>query len=188
LSTPNRLEDGTSVAAKELGRGRFVKLVECNGWEFASRTRASGVVGVLARNPAGAFVLIEQFRAPLGQRVIEIAAGLVGDDGHAESLEEAARRELLEETGHEAGTLVHLGAFPTSAGLTDEIINLFWADDARQVGPVTGDGAEVITLHEVAPADLPVFLARRAAQGVLVDPKIYTALFLVSARPPASPG
>ena len=47
---------------------------------------------------------MEQFRKPVTARVIEIPAGLVGDEKEyrEETLADSARRELLEETGFQA--------------------------------------------------------------------------------------
>ncbi|KAI2639278.1 NUDIX domain-containing protein [Xylaria nigripes] len=54
--------------------------------------------------PTGAEVLLEkQFRAPAGKLVVEFPAGLV-DEG--ETVEEAALRELSEETGY-VGEIIH---------------------------------------------------------------------------------
>lgn len=85
-------------------------------WEVAERkTRGSaGIDGVavlaLLTPPAsapGAFktstVIIEQYRPPVGQHVVELPAGLI--DG-AESAESAAMRELAEETGYESTDVV----------------------------------------------------------------------------------
>lgn len=65
-------------------------------------------------------VCIRQFRVPLGDYIYELPAGLIDGD---ESLEEAATRELKEETGF---TLVDIDHEKTkkriyaSAGMTDE--------------------------------------------------------------------
>ena len=73
--------------------GRYLSLLERDGWEFASRNNASGVVVLVPVTDHGEIVLVEQFRKPIGKNVIELPAGLVGDheDPH-ESILEAARR------------------------------------------------------------------------------------------------
>ncbi|MEL6797861.1 MAG: DNA mismatch repair protein MutT, partial [Planctomycetota bacterium] len=66
-----------------MATGRFLSLVSRNGWEFATRVNARGVVAVVATTEANELVLVEQFRPPVGRSVIEIPAGLVGDDPRA---------------------------------------------------------------------------------------------------------
>ena len=78
--------------------GRFLSLLERDGWEFASRSNASGVVVLIAVTDMDEIVLVEQFRTPVGSRVIELPAGLVGDvDDTMETTLVAAARELEEE-------------------------------------------------------------------------------------------
>ncbi len=65
-----------------------------------------GFVVIVARNADGALLLIRQFRYPTARQFWEFPAGLI-DAG--ESLEDAAQRELGEETGLKAGTWRVLG-------------------------------------------------------------------------------
>lgn len=58
-------------------------------------------------------VLIDQYRHGIGKWMLEMPAGGVDDN---ESDEEAARRELLEETGYIAGELFDLGSYYVSEG------------------------------------------------------------------------
>ncbi|KAH9995536.1 NUDIX hydrolase domain-like protein [Russula vinacea] len=91
-------------------------------WEAAERrTRGSSgidAVAILAliRSKTRAFpistVIIEQYRPPVGKIVVELPAGLI-DDG--ETPEEAAIRELREETGYKAE-----GALESSAVLATD--------------------------------------------------------------------
>ena len=60
-------------------RGRYLSLLERDGWEFASRCNASGVVVLIAITDAGELLLIEQYRKPVQAPVVELPAGLVGD-------------------------------------------------------------------------------------------------------------
>ena len=53
-------------------------------------------------------LLVEQYRIPVHAQTIELPAGIIGDEpgGSAdEAHAEAARRELIEETGYEAGNI-----------------------------------------------------------------------------------
>lgn len=58
-------------------------------------------VNVIAVTPDGEFVMVEQYRHGLGVTLTELCAG-VAEPG--EEPEQAARRELLEETGYSGGT------------------------------------------------------------------------------------
>jgi ADP-ribose pyrophosphatase len=162
-----------------LGEGRFVRLVAQDGWEWAERTNASGAVVIAAVTGDAQIVLAEQYRIPLGRRVIELPAGLVGDSEalRHEPLAEAARRELLEETGFEAAHWECLLEGPSSAGLTTEAYALFLAREARRVGPGGGDAAEEIQVHLVPLAEADDWLSRRRAAGLAVDPKVYAGLY-----------
>lgn len=162
-----------------LGTGRFTRLVRKGGWEYVERTNASGIVLIIALTPEGRLLLVEQHRPPVDARVIELPAGLAGDlaDAADEPLAEAARRELLEETGYDAARLVRVAGGPLSAGLTSEVVTVFQAEGLTRVSAGGGDESEDIVVHEVALADVPAFLGAREAAGVLVDPKVYAALW-----------
>ena len=96
---------------------KWLGIYRIGDWDFACRPQAPTAVGILAITPGDEIVLIEQFRVPLQRRVIEIPAGIVGDEPeHAgEPLAETARRELLEETGYAAAEMKLLIETPTTA-------------------------------------------------------------------------
>ena len=167
-----------------LYEGRHVNLVSANGWEFARRKKVSGIVGILAVTVDGKIVLVEQHRPPVGCSVIEIPAGLAGDvDGHEhEHLAEAARRELLEETGYEAQHMEFLADGAASAGITDEIIAVFRATELARRNAGGGDSSESITVHEVPLAGVEDWLAAQRQAGKLVDLKVYAALHFARCR------
>jgi len=163
-------------------RGRYLSLLERDGWEFASRSNASCVVVIVAVTPAAELVLVEQYRKPVGARVIELPAGLVGDlDDPDETPMVAAGRELEEETGFAAGQLVPLLACPSSAGMSDEIIQFVLATDLQRIGPGGGDPSEDIDVHVVPLAQVDRWLAERQTAAMPLDPKIYAALYWLQA-------
>src|SRR5215217_1288754 len=87
-----------------IAEGKRVRLVRRGDWEFVTRKKSSGIVAIVAVTDDYKLVLVEQYRPPVAKSVIELPAGLAGDEaGHEqEDLLTAARRELLEETGYEA--------------------------------------------------------------------------------------
>jgi nicotinamidase/pyrazinamidase len=169
-----------------LGQGKFLRLERQGKWEFATRAHGPSVVAVVPITDDGKVLLVEQFRAPLGLKCIEIPAGLVGDhEVHSGEEEEvAARRELMEETGHEASEWTLLGRGPTTPGLSDEVMAIFLARGLKRMGPVLGDGHEEITLHEVEIGKLRGWLREMEAAGRMIDVKVYSGLFLAAAKCP----
>src|SRR4051812_13057290 len=109
-----------------IAQGKFVRLIKRGKWEYASRTKVTGGVGIVAVTHDGKLILVEQDRPAIQKRVIEIPAGLAGDEDGMESedLAAAAKRELLEETGYEAAAMEYLCEGPPSAGINDEIITM----------------------------------------------------------------
>ncbi len=158
--------------------GRYLSLLERDGWEFASRSNASSVVVIVAVTSGAEIVLVEQYRKPVESRVIELPAGLVGDHTDAdESIFEAAQRELAEETGFSATGMKVLMECPSSAGLTDEVISFVMASGLERIGPGGGDDSEDIEVHLVPLAEVDAWLNRKLVSGIPLDPKIYAALY-----------
>ena len=158
--------------------GRYLNLLERDGWEFASRSNASGVVVLVAVTSDEEIILIEQYRKPVEALVIELPAGLVGDHVEPdESILEAAARELEEETGYAATHLEVLMTCPSSAGMSDEMISFVLAKGLTRVGPGGGDDSEDIEVHIVPLKDVDAWLTRQQFAGKPMDPKIYAALY-----------
>jgi ADP-ribose pyrophosphatase len=158
--------------------GRFLSLREINDWEFVTRPNANGVVGIFALTTDRQVILIEQYRRTVNSIVLEICAGIIGDEENFEneSITECANRELIEETGYTAGRMSPLINSPTSAGMTDEMTYFFLAEDCVKIGEGGGLGGENISTHLVNLEDLGHFMHAKNQAGVLVDFKIHACL------------
>jgi ADP-ribose pyrophosphatase len=165
-----------------LGAGRFLRLVQVDGWEFVERVRATGVVAIVAVTAAGELILTEQFRRSQNGRVIDLPAGLAGDGPESEELVTAARRELIEETGYGARRFTLLAHAPTSPGLTTEVVSFFRAAGLKKVGAGGGIEGEDITIHTIKLARADAWLRRQDRAGKHIDCKVYAGLHF--ARPP----
>lgn len=167
---------------EKLFETRWLRMERIGTWDFVRRPHSDACVGILAITPDDEVVLVEQFRIPPQRHVIEIPAGIVGDEEehHGESLADTAARELLEETGYRAGKIRHLIASPTSAGMTPEMTHLFLATELEREHQGGGVGCENIIVHHVPRAQLPQWLAEQEAQGKLVDFKIHASLWLAA--------
>ena len=160
-----------------LFQGRYLRLLRRERWEYVSPADATGVVAVVALHDDERVVLVEQYREPAGGRVIELPAGLVGDHDDEETLLEAAKRELLEETGYTADHWTQLVTGLSSAGLTDETITIFCATGLTKTSEGGGVGSESITVHKVAIAELAKWLGEVGTCGKQFDLKLLAGIY-----------
>lgn len=159
---------------------RFLRVVRRDGWEYVQRRNVAGIVVVVALTRERELLLVEQWRAAMDAQVIELPAGLADIvDGRAEPLDEAAGRELLEETGYRATQLVPLFHGPPSPGITSEDVIFFLAPAAEQVAAGGGNPheREKIRVHAVPLESAAAWLDEQAAGGRLVDVKVYAGLY-----------
>ena len=158
---------------------RWLILQQLGHWEFVKRPHANAAVGILAITDEQEVILVEQFRIPVQMPVIEIPAGLVGDEPEFahESLVDTAARELLEETGYRASSVAPLLESPTSAGMTSELTHLFLARGLQREHSGGGTGSESIIVHQIPLCSLRAWLAEQQQKGKAVDFKIHAALF-----------
>lgn len=163
---------------------RWLVLQKRGHWEFVKRPNSDAAVGILAITDDNKLILVEQFRIPMQRWVIEIPAGLVGDEPEfaGESLAATAGRELWEETGYESNDISLLISSPTSAGMTSEFTHLFHAKSLKKVGDGGGVAGEKITVHEIPLPQLRDWLNARQQEGKLVDFKIHAALAAANIR------
>jgi ADP-ribose pyrophosphatase len=170
---------------KTLYEGEFLNLVRQGQWEYVERVRATGAAIIVAVTPADELLVVEQFRIPVSARTLELPAGIIGDDpATPESHEEAAKRELLEETGWRASAISSLVTGASSSGVTSEVVTLFHATGLQKVHQGGGVAHEEITVHQVPLASVDHWLATKASEGFLVDPKLYAGLYFLNKKTP----
>jgi len=139
-------------------------------WESVERRNCDGIVAVVPFTDEGEVIFIRQFRPPVSSQVIEFPAGL-NDKG--ESTENAARRELLEETGYEAKEMVFLAKGPLSSGSSGEILTAYLARGLRFEGIGQKDETEDIEVLKVPVDEVYERLSRLEAEGNFIDLKIF---------------
>lgn len=162
--------------------GRFLRLVDHDSWEFVERSNCNGAVVIISMTNERKVVLIEQYRAPIGKKIIEFPAGLVGDSGSSEAFEVAALRELEEETGYTAEKVRYLTIGPTAPGLSTELIAFVLAEGLTKVSAGGGVESESIIIHEVPVDDIDNWLKQKQGEGIIVDLKVYAGLYFLQKK------
>ncbi len=123
---------------------------------------SGGFVAVVPITDDGRLVLVRQWRQPLGKFTLELPCGAV-DAG--EDPQEAAERELREETGYRAAGLRSLNAVHTSTGRSTEVCHLF---RCRAVPEAAGPRPEPTEFIEVV--ELPFEeVVERISRGQITD-------------------
>ncbi|QIG81748.1 NUDIX hydrolase [Stakelama tenebrarum] len=156
--------EGKWIVAKRQGR-----------WEYVGRARGIQAAVILAIED-GHVLLVEQYRVPLGQRCLELPAGLIGDEDEGDTAHSAAIRELEEETGYQAERMEVLGKFFSSPGMVSEGFTLLRARGLTRIGPGGGVAGEDIKVHRVALSDIADFVAAKRDAGVAMDVKLLLLL------------
>jgi ADP-ribose pyrophosphatase len=175
------------MADRILVETRYLRMIDRDGWFFVERPSSQTVVAIIAVTDDERLVLVEQMRIPFRREVLELPAGLCGDELEGEALAVAAARELCEETGYEAARLEELATCPSSAGMTNETVTYFLATGLKKVSPGGGVGDENIRVHEVPIAEVAPWLRERERAGGLVAAKLLAGLFLLFERRPLGP-
>ncbi|CAN5807864.1 NUDIX hydrolase [soil metagenome] len=161
--------------AETVWEGKYIVAKKQGTWEYVARARGIQAAVILAVDE-GAVLLVEQYRVPLGQRSLELPAGLVGDEEDGESAETSAARELEEETGYRPAQVETIGYFYSSPGMVSEGFTLVRATGLTKVSDGGGNGDEDITVHRVPLNGIVDFVAAKRAEGVAIDVRMLLLL------------
>lgn len=114
-------------------------------------------VAVLPFAADGDVVCIEEWRQAVGRvsRGIPVGGVEPGDD----DLAAAARRELAEETGHEAETVEPLVTVEPANGIADSVLHVFVARGCRPTATQRLDDNESIRVARTTPSELRAAVA-----------------------------
>ena len=180
--------DELKLPSEILYEGKWLRLRQRGRWEYAERTHGDGMaVIIIAVTPDDNVLFVEQTRIPLGGKTIEMPAGLVGDQPGEDTLEDAARRELVEETGWRPAQVDVLLVGPTSSGMSNERIAFVRARGLERVGPGGGDATEDIIVHEVQRSEAPAWLMQKRGEGYELDLKLWAGLWMLERNPDGTP-
>ncbi len=140
-----------TIASKSIYNGKIIKVtldtVICPGGNEAQReiVRHPGGVAVVPIDENGYVYMIEQYRIPYDEIILEVPAGKL-DKG--EDPDCAAARELKEETGLTAESLVFMGSFYPTVGFCDENLRMYLATGLNQ-GEDDPDEDEFVILRKI---------------------------------------
>lgn len=144
-------------------KGRYNRIVESDG-------RAGVAVLPLMGDQVG---LVRQYRYPVGAFVWEIPRGF----GDSHDSEAEARRELLEETGRSADSLIALGVVHPNTGILASAVSLFAAVITRDVvDAMKSRTQEVTEFRWLSRSDV----LNKVGDGTLTD--VFTIAAIVRAR------
>ena len=167
------------ISKKPVRKGKFLRFVlttyidssgKTREWESFERINCNGIVAIVPVTDNNDTLLIRQFRPPVNNYVIEFPAGL-NDKG--DTIEEAARRELLEETGYSAKKMIFLTEGPMSSGASGDILTVFLAKELEFKGIGQRDETEDIEVLRVPIDKLEAELFRLNSEGSYIDLKIF---------------
>lgn len=125
---------------------------------FYSYSRRNYVV-IVASDTEGNYLCVRQFRQGIGKVTTEFpAGGLERTDGKeygaadkekfSEKALDAAKRELLEETGYESDDWTPLLVIPSNATIADNYAYIFMAENCRKVAEQNLDETEFLNVEK----------------------------------------
>jgi ADP-ribose pyrophosphatase len=120
-------------------------------------------------------LMVRQYRYALGQETLEIPAGKL-DPG--ENPDQCIRRELMEETGYEAGTIRRVCTYAPALGYSNELIHIYSGHQLRKADAVI-DQREIAAVEKIPVGKLKQMIK----EGLILDGKTLLGLSLLRIIP-----
>ena len=139
--------------------------------------KKDAVAWILRHTQNQTYILIEQYRYPVKQKVLELVAGLIDKPGLSQ--EQILSEEIYEETWYrEIQTIDFLSLTSASAGKSSEKTFLYdveisWKKYSQNLWEM-----EDIQVCEVEYKDFQKFLTSKVKLWLLIDPKVCMAVFM----------
>ena len=153
---------------------------------FYNYSRRDYVV-IVASDTEGNYLCVRQFRHGIGEVTTEFVAGGIEredgaeysrhrgagsghggvDDADAEGALDAAKRELLEETGYESDEWDYLMTLPSNATIADNYAYLFTAKNCRPVAGQSLDETEYLSVERYTGAEIKELIAKGQFQQAM---------------------
>jgi ADP-ribose pyrophosphatase len=127
-------------------------------------------VNIIPLTPTKEVVLIRQYRFGIRDMTMEIPGGLMEQ---SDSPEEAARRELREETGYREETMIPLGAVHPNPAIQNNLCYTFLATNVSPVGQLAQDDREDIEVVLQPLSEIPRLIREGAISHALVIAAFY---------------
>lgn len=128
---------------------------------YYSYSRRDYVV-IVATDTDGRYICVRQFRQGIGEVTTEFPAGGIersngreyGDKRYSEDPLEAAKRELIEETGYKSELWKHVLTIPSNATISDNYAIIYEAKDCVKVSDQRLDETEYLKVELLPPEEV----------------------------------
>ncbi len=153
------------------------ELIKASGesYSYVTLETAPEAVMILCRTKEKDYVLNAEYRHPTKKTLLSLPGGTVDPD---EAPEQAAARELTEETGYRASRLIFLGSSYPFPGRCSQKTHYFLAEEGEKYTDPRRDLCEIISTTRLSSEELK----RKILRGEDVDGHVLTALAFQNLR------
>jgi len=154
-----KLKEHTSISPRNAKEFPFLVL-DTNDW-----------INIIPLTAEGNVVFVKQFRHGNEEITLEIPGGLVDNDDS--SAMEAAKRELLEETGYVSEEVYELGICSPNPAIFNNNLHVFLALNSKLISTQKQDGAEDIEVVEIPLEEISKYIRSGQINHALVIAAFY---------------